>query len=55
MDRLTRVARENFQDALVVLGLAAIIAGCFLIAVPIGLIAGGLVLVALGLLTLGGT
>lgn len=40
--------RQNFPDALLVIGAVAVVAGCALIAVPLGLVVGGLLLVALG-------
>ncbi|MCR4341371.1 MAG: hypothetical protein NUW01_15945 [Gemmatimonadaceae bacterium] len=46
-------ARAHWDDALIVVGLTTIVAGCALFSVPLGLIVGGVALTAAGLL-LGG-
>ena len=43
-------ARAHWDDALIVVGLAAVVAGCGLFSVPLGLIVGGVALAAAGLL-----
>ncbi|MCR4342024.1 MAG: hypothetical protein NUW01_19275 [Gemmatimonadaceae bacterium] len=42
-------ARAHWDDALIVVGLAAIVAGCALFSVPLGLIVGGVACIVIGL------
>ncbi len=50
--RLLRIAAELFSDLCIVVGGVAIFAGVCRLCLPVGLIVGGLELIALGYLTL---
>jgi len=41
------VIRRNYRDGLFLIGLAAVVSGCVLVAVPLGLIVGGIAFLAL--------